>query len=148
MEKTRNRLMAQLTAALLLALLLIVVYESGWLLPGAWASDVQTLFWLSIVMELLTVVLIPSALYLFKTKYVHQRLTAPTAEKPRRLLMWATLRMQMLCLPMVLNTLFYYLFGCQVAFGYMAIILFLCLIMIYPSMGRCLAETETKVTEP
>ena len=48
----------------------------------------------------------------------------------------------MLCLPMLLNTLFYYMFGFSVAFGYMAIVLFLCLFMIYPSMKRCEYEVQ------
>ena len=43
---------------------------------------------------------------------------------------------------MIANTLFYYLFGLNVTFGYMAIILLLCLLLVYPSKRRCMYEVE------
>ena len=45
----------------------------------------------------------------------------------------------MLTVPMVVNTLLYYLFM-NVAFGYLAIILALCIFFVFPSMSRCEAE--------
>ena len=47
--------------------------------------------------------------------------------------------MLMLCLPMVANTLLYYIYM-NVAFGYMAIILLLSLCFVLPTMARCEAE--------
>ena len=52
--------------------------------------------------------------------------------------------MAMLCVPMTANTLLYYLFGLNVAFGYMGMICLLCLVFIYPSTARCTAETNDK----
>jgi hypothetical protein len=50
--------------------------------------------------------------------------------------------MELLDVPLIANTLFYewYL---NTTFGYMAIILLICQPFIYPSMARCLAETES-----
>ena len=50
------------------------------------------------------------------------------------------LRLSLLLIPMQVNTLLYYLYM-NPAFGYMAIILLLCLPFVYPSMNRCLDET-------
>ena len=46
-----------------------------------------------------------------------------------------------LCLPMLINTFMYYQ-TMSPAFGYMAIILVLCLFFVYPSIGRCIEETS------
>ena len=59
--------------------------------------------------------------------------------REKALLRWGSLRMLMLCVPMVINTLCYYLFM-NVAFAYMAIILFICLFLVYPSLDRCYSE--------
>ena len=56
------------------------------------------------------------------------------------LLPLGTARLNMLCLPMLINTFMYYQTMAP-AFGYMAIILFLCLFFVYPSVGRCEEET-------
>jgi hypothetical protein len=62
-------------------------------------------------------------------------------KKADALLSWGVLRLGLLSVPMILNTLFYYLFM-NVAFGYMAIILFLCLFFVVPTMDRCQSEVE------
>ena len=50
-------------------------------------------------------------------------------------------RLLMLCVPMIVNTVLYYVFM-NVAFGYMGIILFLCLFFVMPTMDRCLSEIK------
>jgi hypothetical protein len=52
-------------------------------------------------------------------------------------------RLLMLCVPMVLNTVLYYMFM-NVAFGYMGIILFLCLFFIVPTRERCMSEINAE----
>ena len=42
---------------------------------------------------------------------------------------------------MVVNTLLYYIYM-NTTFGYMAIIMALCLPFVFPTKGRCLAEIE------
>lgn len=105
-------------------------------------SDQQAEFLLTTMMELLTLALIPLALRLFKFKMVHDELMARPVEALRK---WGTLRLLMLEVPMLTNTLLYYAYA-NTAFGYMAIIIAIALAFVYPSMNRCIAETteETK----
>ena len=91
-----------------------------------------------VVMELATIVVIPMALKLFSLKAIRRKLLA---EKGDALLFWGTTRINMLCLPMLINTFMYYQ-TMSPAFGYMAIILVLCLFFVYPSIGRCIEETS------
>ncbi|MBQ8712837.1 MAG: hypothetical protein IJ551_08505 [Prevotella sp.] len=53
---------------------------------------------------------------------------------------WGVLRLIMLEVPMLVNTLLYYAYA-NTAFGYMAIIIAITLPFVYPSMNRCMAET-------
>lgn len=133
--------MCEMAGFLLVALLIIVLFETGTVESGGWFDYGNAVFVSAFVMEMITICFIPLALYLFKIRRIARYLTADPAAAPSRLLWLGTLRMMMLCVPLVLDTWFYYQFGLDVAFGYMAIILFLCLFMIYPSLGRCLYET-------
>ena len=47
---------------------------------------------------------------------------------------------------LVSNTLLYYLYGFEAAFGYLAVMVMLTMPFVLPTMNRCKAETEeTKV---
>lgn len=143
MDKTQKILKILMFGSLALSLLIVVLYEFDILAPGAWEQDRSLVFVLTTVMELVTICFIPLSLYMFKIDMVHRSLTSDKEQAPSKLLLWGAVRMLMLCLPMILNTLFYYLTGLSVSFGYMAIILLLCLLMVYPSRTRCFQETET-----
>ena len=54
---------------------------------------------------------------------------------------WGMLRLLILEVPMVIDTLLYYIYM-NTTFGYLAIILLLCLPFVFPSLNRCLAETS------
>lgn len=88
------------------------------------------------VMELITIANIPLALRLFRFKSVAEALKG----SPENLLRFGTIRMTMLTTPLLINTVLYYLF-LSTAFGYLAIILLLSMIFIYPSESRCNNET-------
>ena len=47
----------------------------------------------------------------------------------------------MIGVPLVANTILYYM-SMSVAYGYMAIIGGLCFTFVYPSIGRCINETN------
>lgn len=94
-------------------------------------------FFLVTIMELLTICLIPAALRMFKFERVHKKLTSA-----KQLYPFAVIRMELLCLPLLLNTVLYYLYM-NVAFGYMALILVLCLFFVLPTKARCEAEIHT-----
>ena len=140
---TQRILMTNFLFMVVLALLLVALYECEILEPTDMASDVSLMFVLQIVMELLTIVVIPVALKMFSIKVIRKKLIAG---KGNALLPWGTARINMLCLPMLVNIFLYYQ-TMSPAFGYMAIILFLCLFFIYPSIGRCTMETEAEESE-
>lgn len=142
LHEVRIRLCIELYVLLLLSVLFVILFENELLLPGGWADEASRQFVFQSVMEVVSVVVIPVALYLFKMKKVERDLRQRGA---RALNSWGSLRVLLIGLPMLINTLLYYLFM-SVAFGYMAIILFLCIIFIYPSKERCRQDTFTTTT--
>ena len=78
------------------------------------------------------------ALRLFKFEKIHQELISGKAVALRK---WGVVRLVMLLLPLWADTLLYYLYM-NTTFGYLGIILVLCLPFVYPSESRCEAETE------
>ena len=61
-------------------------------------------------------------------------------KKEPALLKWGMLRLLILEVPMVSNTYLYYMYM-NATFGYLAIILLLCLPFVFPTQSRCIAET-------
>lgn len=123
------------------ALLLVIFYECELLPITSMAENPQLLFVLQVLMELVTIVVIPVGLKMFSIKPLRRRLIEGKGDT---LLSWGTLRLNMLSVPMVFNVFFYYQ-SMSPAFGYLAIIIFLCLFFIYPSLERC--ETETSESQ-
>lgn len=122
-----------------ITVVLVVLFETDVLPSGLMATEKQTEFLLTTLMELLTLASVYMALRLFKFDKVHQELITRKADGLRR---WGLIRLAILLLPMPLNTVLYYLFM-NTTFGYMAIILAICLPFVYPSEARCEAETES-----
>lgn len=122
---------------LLLELLLVVLYEAEFVVPGSLADDASFQFASLTLMEVMTIAVVPVALKLFSLRSVKRHLAKGRGNS---LLPWATFRMGLLCLPMWVNTFLYYQ-TMSAAFGYMAIILFLCLFFIVPTIDRCVVET-------
>lgn len=116
---------------------LVAVFESLDGAPGFLAMDGRTEFCVLTAAELATIVTIPAALRLFKTKRMRARLEAGGVEG---MMAPALLRLAPLLLLAVANTLLYY-GTVNTAFGYMAIILLLCLPFVYPGRARCEEET-------
>lgn len=139
MKNVKNTLTVLLWTVLALALIVVVLFETDVLMFGYYAgSGEQAEFLLTTMMELLTLAVIPLALKLFKFPRVHVDLVSRKAEALRK---WGLLRLLMLLVPLLVNTLLYYAYA-NVAFGYMAIILVIVLPFVYPSMERCQSETE------
>ena len=143
MLQTKNTLLTILLVACVISLAIIIVFEFDVLPVGAYADHVHMGFYAAVVMELVTICIVPLALRLLKFRKVRKSLTLL---REKALLRWGSLRMLMLCVPMVINTLCYYLFM-NVAFAYMAIILFICLFLVYPSLDRCYSEIPEKPTD-
>ena len=139
MKQVRNMLCALLWAFVAVALTTVVLFETGVLEFGFYAaSSEQAEFLLTTMMELLTLAVIPLALKMFKFGRVKKDLLSRKADALRK---WGMLRLLMLLVPLVVNTLLYYMYA-NTTFGYMAIILVIVLPFVYPSMNRCLAETS------
>ena len=115
-----------------LAVVLAAFYELDMLPSGMLAGRAQDEFLCTISMELLTIVLIPVGLRLFKTKDVERRLDEGDIKAFRK---WGVVRILMITVPLVLNTLLYYNFM-NTTFGYMALILLICLPFIYPATRK------------
>ena len=139
MKKTRNQLMAVLFFAILIAVGLVGVYETGIMEPGLFVEHKNSEFILTALMELLTLGGVFMALRLFKFQKVHHDLVN---NKDHALFRWGILRLGLLLIPMVANTYLYYMFM-NTTFGYMAIIQLLCLPFVFPSMSRCQSEVKS-----
>ena len=138
MKHTQRILICAFTAPIVLALLMILLFETDLLPYGTLTGLKHAEFIAAIIMELFTIAVIPLALKLFKLRPVAARLSSPG-----QLARFGLARILLLAVPMVANTLLYYLFM-NVAFGYMGIILLLCMVFITPTQERCHAELNTR----
>lgn len=135
-RKTLLTLRIHVWGQILFCLLLILLFETGEATPGTMADDKMLNYYVAIPMELITICLIPVALRLMRFRYVKDQIAKKPLEAART---WSIVRIDLICFPMLLNCVFYYLFM-NVAFGYMGIIGLLCIPMIYPSRRRLLQE--------
>ena len=130
-------------SSIVLPLAMVVLFETGIIATGIMAGDTQSEFFLMSTMELVTLAFAFLSLRLFKFGYIHADLVS---RQEKALLKWGYLRLLLIQAPLVINTLLYYLYM-KPTFGYLAIILALCLPFVYPSMDRCLAEVSEEQKE-
>ena len=101
-------------------------------------------FYISTIDVILSILIIPFALKLFKFKKVHDELIT---NKSEALLRYGIFRMALLENMLLLNTgLYAILFGSP-TYGYLAIIFLIAIIFIYPSRDRCYSEVGMEYTE-
>ena len=127
--------MGLLIASVAISCILFILAEFGGT-SFRWNVSAVTDLYVTASMELLTLCVIPIALRMFKLSKIKKRLYEG---KEKELRLWGSLRMMMLCIPMIFNS-FFYLVLYKASFAYLAIILFICLFFIYPSLARCQAE--------
>ena len=138
MKKVCNTLSVLFWAALTVTALIAVFFETELIDSGLLAGlSSKTELIITTFFELLTLLIIPLSLKLFKFKRVHNDLVQ---RKETALIMWGCGRLGMLSVMLIANTLLYYVYM-NTAFGYMALIVLLCMPFVYPSMNRCLSET-------
>ena len=146
MKKTRNILVVIYSLMLLAS---AAIYICGDYLEVDMAvltsdTDKQTGYVVQMVMILLTLSLVPLALRLFKFKQIHASLLVSPATA---LLKWGIVRILVLGLLLVTNTLLYYIYGFEPSFGYLAVMILLTMPFVVPTMSRCKAETEEEKVE-
>ncbi len=144
MNKTRNILMTLLASAIILELAIVVLYENNVLEAGLLYMDGDEDFMLTTLMEVLTILAIPVSLQLFRIKSIKQRLVEG---REKALLKWGTLRLLILIIPMLLDTLLYYMTAFTATFAYMALIPLVALIFFVPTKGRCEYDVTNDVEE-
>lgn len=132
MKKTVNILRTLFIASVGIAVVVAALYELDILPSGVLADRPQDEFLCTIAMELVTIVFIPIALRLFKTKDVDRRLDEGDIKTFKT---WSIVRILMITVPLLMNTLLYYVFM-NTTFGYMALILLICLPFIYPATKK------------
>lgn len=133
-----NRLKLTFWAPIAICGVMVACFESGALMEGGYVGDKQLEYYCALVMELLTICLIPLALRLFRLKPVERAIRSnPT----RQLAVWRSVRFCLLAIPMMVNVFMYYQFV-HPSFGYMAIIGLLTMAFVYPSEARCQAEEK------
>ena len=138
MKAVSKQLLVFYTAHVLMALVIIVLFETDVLPAGVKADDKQSEFVLTALMEIISLGAAFIGLRLFKFKAIHNDLVS---RKETAMWKWGMTRLLILEAPMVINTLLYYIYM-NTTFGYMGIMLLLCLPFVFPSLSRCLAETS------
>ena len=138
METIQKKLQLIFWIPIALSAIIIVSGELDIIPNGILANDKQVEFVIMSMMEILTIIAIPVALKLFKFKAIANKLASDTLLHFER---WGIVRLCLLNVPMVINLVCYYLFV-GAGFGYHAIILFLSLFFVYPSLSRCYNETD------
>lgn len=138
METIQKKLQLTFWIPIALSAIIIVLGELDIIPNGILANDKQVEFVIMSMMEILTIIAIPVALKLFKFKAIADKLASDTLLHFER---WGIVRLCLLNVPMVINLVCYYLFV-GAGFGYLAIILFLSLFFVYPSLSRCYNETD------
>lgn len=139
MKHTQNILLVTFWSTVAASLLIVALFETDTIVAGCMACDNQTEFIVSTLMELLTLACIPTALRLFKIPKVYNSLRDDY-------LRWALARMMLLGLPLIANTLLYYIYM-TTPFGYLAIIILVSMVFVYPSKARCEAENGEREKE-
>ena len=143
MKKVSKLLTVLCVSLAAVALVMVVLYELDVMESGVLADSKQTEFVAMSVMELTSLAAVFLGLRLFKFEKIHQELVN---RKETAMLKWGTIRLLILEVPMVVNTYLYYMYM-NATFGYMAIILLLCLPFVFPTLQRCLAETTEEPSE-
>ena len=129
MKQISQKLMVVYVVFVALTLGIIVLYETECLEPGMLATEEQSKFLFTTLMELGSLAAAFFGLRLFKFKTIYNDLV--TRKEPA---------MMILEVPMLADTLLYYIYM-NTTFGYLAIILLLCLPFVFPTQNRCVAET-------
>lgn len=93
----------------ILPILLCVLYETGILTDGIFCGDARMEYMLQTVCILLTICLIPLSLRLFNLNMVKHIKELPLEEALKSYRRWSEIRLLLLCVPVLLNTSFYYL---------------------------------------
>lgn len=136
-----KRLMSTFCLGIIIEIIIVLCYETGILMEGVFTENTNAEFIIATIMDLLTIIVIPIALRMIKYGAVQNIIRQ---QREAGLYKVSLIRLLMLMLPMVLNTIFYYYF-LNVAFIYLAIVLAISLIFVIPTQKRCQQELSSEL---
>ncbi len=141
MIETQKKLLAVFCSQIVCAVIVSILFETS-LLPDGLAAGIggNIEFGVTSAMQIVTLCAIPVSLRLFKFGIIKRQLTTE-----HELGKWSMARILILSDLMIANTLLYYLF-LNASFGYMAIILLLCMFFVVPTKERWMTDNEKYVT--
>lgn len=123
-----------------IALLWVVLNENDVFgIVGKLHRDASSDFIFTSTMEIVTICSIPLVLRLFKFGGIRGAIRKDNSQFHSTYLTFSLVRINVLLVEMLVNAVLYYLFM-NVAFGYMAIILFLASFFVFPTQERCEQE--------
>lgn len=123
-----------LTTAIIIALL----FEMLFFEPGLLAGNEEASYWFGICGIGLLLVCIPLALKLMNFKHIK----VAVKESTKAYQTWSIMRLALLEGPLLFNTLAYYLLGCEPKFGYMALMIIVAHLFVWPSLDKMNYERE------
>lgn len=136
MKKTIVLLKSLYIASVAICVIIIMLFETDVLMSGLSVGDTSTEFYGLMIAELITICVVPIALWMFRANRIKKSLVA---DKEKALQKYGSIRILLLAVPMIANTLLYYIFMLP-SFGYLAIILFLSLFFVLPTKERCIQD--------
>ncbi|MDD7273774.1 MAG: hypothetical protein PUG96_07490 [Prevotellaceae bacterium] len=139
---TQRRQQIIATGVVLIALLWWAVMEWNPLLINP-IEDAQTRFVLQISLQLLTLCAIPVALTMMHFSFIKKRISdKDDVAKVAVYARWSIVRLLVLGVPLLLNSVAYYLCGAEVGFFYLAVICLLSLFFVFPTEKRRQREIQ------
>lgn len=127
----------------LVAVLLLVLFETEILMPGIWAGTgmTETFFFLQTMMMILTLCAIPVALKLLNWPWVRKQIVREGADSSKAYLRWSAVRCGILGVSLLLNLAVYYC-ALENANALCALILLFSYFFCWPSEVKMKAETD------
>ena len=123
-----------------MALLWVVLNENDVFgIVGKLHRDASSDFIFTSTMEIVTICSIPLVLRLFKFGSIREAIRKDNSQFHSTYIAFSLVRINVLLVEMLVNAVLYYFFM-NVAFGYMAIILFLASFFVFPTQERCEQE--------
>lgn len=125
------------------AAVLIGLFETDILPEGILATCQSWDFMSTLFCELVLLVCIPLSLRLLKLPFVISSIRSREGvDREQALFCWSLNRLLLLCIPFLINVVCYYLFF-TVTYFYLALILVLATVFVYPSRVRCRDDVQT-----
>lgn len=127
------------------ALALVVIFETSMAEGGQVAENDVAKYWMGIGGVAMVLAGVPLAMRMMRFEAVRRSIAA----SPTGYLRWSILRLALLYVPLTFNVLAYYMTGCEATYAYLALIVAVAMLFVWPSRGKAEYECQTEydVTE-